>query len=71
MTVLDDAGQDFLVVHDNELRLSVWPAGMVLPGGWSLAGPAVCRSDCLGYMAQPWCGMSALSRREGQGPGSP
>lgn len=67
--MLDDVGQDFLVVRNNEL--SVWPAELVLPGGWSPAGgPARRKSDCLGYMAGATCDMSALSTREGQGTGS-
>jgi MbtH protein len=61
----DDNGQEFLVVANADLQYSVWPATMALPPGWSSAGPAGHKADCLAYISAVWADMNPINTLEG------
>lgn len=45
---------DWLVVHNEEGRHSVWPAEKPVPAGWLAVGQAGGRDECLAWIADNW-----------------
>lgn len=51
------------VVRNDEEQYSVWPDDRELPAGWSAAGPAGTRDECLRHIADVWTDMRPASLR--------
>ena len=54
----------FRVVVNHEGQYSLWFADRELPPGWSEAGKAGTKEECLAYVEQVWTDMRPLSLRE-------
>jgi MbtH protein len=54
---------DFLVVINNELQYSIWPFERAIPCGWTDAGFAGSREDCLAHIDAVWTDMRPASIR--------
>lgn len=59
----DDAGGIYLGLVNDEGQYSLWPAGIDVPSGWTVAfGPAT-RAACLDYIGNTWQDMRPRSIR--------
>lgn len=54
----------YRVVVNHEEQYSVWPADKPLPPGWSDAGKAGTKDDCLAHIEKVWTDMRPLSLRQ-------
>jgi MbtH protein len=63
MTEDDTSSEIYQVVRNHEEQYSIWPAARDLPEGWTAAGPAAPKQDCLDYIAEVWTDMRPLSLR--------
>lgn len=52
-----------VVVINDELQYSIWPAGRDIPGGWRAEGFSGTRAECLAHIAHQWTDMRPLSVR--------
>jgi MbtH protein len=59
----DDDGVRYRVVVNHEEQYSIWPDFKPNPAGWSDAGVAGTRLECLDHVAQVWTDMRPLSLR--------
>lgn len=50
----DDESADFLVLTNDDLQHSLWPARFAVPEGWNVAFGADARSACLEYVEANW-----------------
>ena len=53
----------FLVVVNEELQYSIWPAADELPAGWTREGTSGPRDVCLAHIDRVWSDMRPLSVR--------
>jgi len=53
----------YRVVLNHEEQYSIWPAGKENPLGWSDAGKAGTKAECLTYIEEVWTDMRPLSLR--------
>lgn len=58
----------YFVVRNDEEQYSIWPADQQIPTGWSEAGFAGSRADCLAHVEAVWTDMRPRSLRESAGP---
>lgn len=63
--MLDRAEESTLykVVVNHEDQYSIWPANRSNAPGWTDAGKAGSRAECLSYIEQVWTDMRPLSLR--------
>lgn len=59
--------QEFLVVRNDEEQYSIWQADRALPAGWSAAGHAGTRSECLAWIDEVWTDLRPRSLRLASG----
>jgi uncharacterized protein YbdZ (MbtH family) len=57
----DDESGEFLVLINDELQHSLWPAFRNVPDGWKAVGPRGNRKLCLEYIEQHWTDMRPRS----------
>lgn len=57
----------YKVVLNHEEQYSIWPADRENPPGWSDAGKAGPKEECLSYIEQVWTDMRPLSLRKRMG----
>lgn len=57
----------FVVVRNDELEFSVWPADTPPPAGWTTTGTTGSEDECLEHIGRTWTDMRPLSLR-GPGP---
>lgn len=57
----------YVVVINDELQYSIWPAGRDVPRGWQGAGFEGTREACLAHIAEVWTDMRPLSVRRHMG----
>jgi MbtH protein len=55
------------VVVNHEGQYSIWFADRDLPAGWSDAGKAGSKDECLAYIEEVWADMRPLSLRRAMG----
>jgi MbtH protein len=53
----------YKVVMNHEEQYSLWPSGRENPPGWSDAGKAGTKEECLAYIEEVWTDMRPLSLR--------
>jgi MbtH protein len=53
----------YIVVRNAEDQHSVWFAGRELPAGWTAAGFAGTRAECLAWINENWRDLRPLSLR--------
>jgi len=58
----DDEGR-FVVLVNDELQHSLWPAFAAVPAGWHLALAQSTRSECVEYIQAQWTDMRPRSLR--------
>jgi MbtH protein len=61
VNVFDDETIEFLVLVNHEGQYSLWPAFRATPEGWTQAGPAGARQDCLDWIDAHWTDMRPAS----------
>ena len=54
----------FKVVVNQEEQYSIWPEDRDMPAGWSDAGYAGSKEDCLAHVDEVWTDMRPLSLRQ-------
>jgi MbtH protein len=54
----------YKVVVNHEEQYSIWPADRENPLGWSDAGKAGTKAECLAYIKEVWTDMRPLSLRK-------
>ena len=57
----DDENGKFLVLVNDELQYSLWPAFREIPSGWRAVGPQGGRKECLDYIEEHWTDMRPKS----------
>ncbi|RAY16327.1 MbtH family protein [Actinomadura craniellae] len=55
----DDA--QYLVLVNDELQHSLWPAFAEVPAGWTVSLPAASRQECLDHVEKHWTDMRPKS----------
>ena len=60
-------GTAYRVVVNHEEQYSIWPAHREPPAGWSDAGKAGSKEECLAYINEVWTDMRPLSLRNAMG----
>ncbi|TCO54857.1 MbtH family protein [Actinocrispum wychmicini] len=53
----------YTVVVNEEEQYSIWPADRVPPAGWTAAGRAGTKAECLAHIELVWTDMRPLSLR--------
>lgn len=61
---MQDTPDLYVVVVNDELQYSIWPAGRELPGGWRSDGFEGSRAQCLAAIGNRWTDMRPLSVRQ-------
>ena len=67
-----DSGEDetvYKVVMNAEEQYSIWPADRATPAGWTDAGKAGSKAECLDYIREVWVDMRPKSLRDGAADG--
>ena len=54
----------YRVVLNHEEQYSIWPAGKKNPPGWTDAGKAGSKTECMAYVKEVWTDMRPLSLRK-------
>jgi MbtH protein len=54
----------YKVVVNHEVQYSIWPADRENPLGWTDAGKAGPKAECLAYIKEVWNDMRPLSLRK-------
>ncbi|MCK9899587.1 hypothetical protein CC117_16055 [Parafrankia colletiae] len=62
-SLLDDPALDYLVLVNDELQHSLWPASIAAPAGWTIAHGPADRIACLGYVRKNWTDIRPASTR--------
>lgn len=57
----------YLVLINDELQYSLWPAFADVPAGWKIVKDASGRQDCLDYIETHWTDMRPRSLVEAMG----
>jgi uncharacterized protein YbdZ (MbtH family) len=57
----EDENGEFLVLVNDELQYSLWPAFRDVPAGWTAVGPRGARQECLDYIERTWTDMRPRS----------
>jgi MbtH protein len=57
----DDENGEFIVLVNDELQYSLWPAFREIPPGWKSVGPRGKRDECLEYIEKNWTDMRPKS----------
>jgi MbtH protein len=57
----EDENGVYLVLVNNEVQHSLWPAFIEAPSGWSIVHPADTRKACLAYIEAHWTDMRPKS----------
>ncbi len=53
----------YVVVINDDEQYSVWPAGRVIPNGWSALDVRASKDECLDYIEKVWTDMRPRSVR--------
>jgi MbtH protein len=56
--------RQYTVVMNHEEQYSIWPAERELPLGWTAAGKAGTKAECLAHIEEVWTDMRPLSLRK-------
>ena len=59
----DDAGEEHVVVRNDEEQYSTWWADRDPPAGWTPVGKSGTKDECLAYIEEVWTDMRPLSLR--------
>ena len=62
----DDNTKSYRVVMNHEEQYSIWPADRENPAGWTDAGKAGTKAECLSYIETVWTDMRPRSVRLAQ-----
>jgi MbtH protein len=57
----------YRVVLNHEEQYSIWPDGKKNPPGWTDAGKAGSKTECMAYVKEVWTDMRPLSLRKAMG----
>lgn len=57
----EDEDREFVVLVNEELQYSLWPASKGVPAGWSITGPRGKRKECLDWISKVWTDMRPRS----------
>jgi len=60
----DDEDGRFLVLVNDELQHSLWPAFAVVPDGWRVVQAETSRADALAYVEEHWTDLRPKSLRD-------
>ena len=71
MSTNDPAGQQYIVVVNDEEQYSIWPEGREIPLGWRAEGTSGSREACLDHIEKVWTDMRPRSLREALAAGLP
>lgn len=63
----EDKDASYLVLVNDELQYSLWPAFADVPEGWTVAHPSDGRQACLDYIEAHWTDMRPKSLVEAMG----
>ncbi|HEX7813577.1 MbtH family protein [Dyella sp.] len=63
----EDKDASYLVLVNDELQYSLWPAFADVPQGWTVAHPSDNRQACLDYIETHWTDMRPRSLVEAMG----
>lgn len=58
-----DPQQACLVLQNSEEQYSLWPSGVDVPAGWSVAHKAASRQEAIEYVESHWTDMRPASLR--------
>lgn len=58
-----DPQQPCLVLQNSEEQYSLWPSGIDVPAGWSVAHQAASRQEAIEYVETHWTDMRPASLR--------
>lgn len=62
--MFDDQDQRrYAVVRNGEEQYSIWPQDQSAPDGWTLAGFAGTKADCLAHIAEVWTDLRPAGAR--------
>jgi uncharacterized protein YbdZ (MbtH family) len=71
MSTNDSAGQQYVVVVNDEEQYSIWPEGREIPLGWRAEGTSGSKEACLDRIEKVWTDMRPLSLRKALAAGLP
>lgn len=54
----------FTVLANHEAQYAIWPAGKVIPAGWTAVGSPASKEACLDRIRQAWTDPRPLSLRQ-------
>ncbi|MEV0393371.1 MbtH family protein [Polymorphospora rubra] len=57
----EDPDGTYVVLVNDEGQHSLWPDGLAVPAGWSVARAATSRQECLQYVEENWTDMRPAS----------
>jgi len=57
----EDEDREYLVLVNDELQYSLWPAFREVPNGWRTVGPRGKRQECLAWIELNWTDMRPKS----------
>jgi MbtH protein len=60
----DEDNTIYQVVVNHEEQYSIWPEYKAMPHGWTAAGKAGSKQECLDYIKEVWTDMRPLSLRQ-------
>lgn len=61
---VDQAGELYVVVMNEEEQYSIWPQHKAIPLGWTAVGKDGTKDVCLSYIKEVWTDMRPLSLRK-------
>ncbi|MGN6320305.1 MAG: MbtH family protein [Dyella sp.] len=61
MTFSDDGEETFVVLINDELQYSLWPASSDVPAGWRLVRDEGTRKECVDFVEMHWTDMRPKS----------
>lgn len=57
----EDENGEFLVLVNDELQYSLWPAAIAVPKGWTVAKSRTTRDECVRWVEEHWTDMRPKS----------
>jgi MbtH protein len=54
-------GDTFVVLANDEGQYSIWPAGKIVPEGWSSVSPPASKAECRAFVDAQWTDMRPRS----------